>query len=225
MAFKKTPKIFASDLSNYSEIRRGLSPAVRNLTPTKKQLQSVDVDVRESFIKSLNEWRRTPQSVKARAGQNQTVFANVFTDASSDDYYSAKERVQLSTAGLKMRSMSPERAQWEIRESFNATGRLRTQAFYKAQYYLEKGTWDPELAAFDMLDAIVNDRALADYGQDTVDATVAEYLSRIHSAQLDQLQDQEAKDRYLQELIDTEGGEIRAAVYQNLLDVARVING
>ena len=38
-------KLFSQDLSNYSELRRGLSPQMRAQTMTKKELRNVSPDI------------------------------------------------------------------------------------------------------------------------------------------------------------------------------------
>ena len=64
MANVKTPKLFTSDLSNYAEIRRGLSPAMRKLTVSKTDLKKLTPDVQQSYIRQLNEWRMQGQAAK-----------------------------------------------------------------------------------------------------------------------------------------------------------------
>ena len=58
-------KTFRQDLSNYSELRRGLTPAMRAQTLTKTELKNVSPDVAIRYINALNEWRQSPQIGRA----------------------------------------------------------------------------------------------------------------------------------------------------------------
>ena len=57
MANVKTPKLFASDLSNYAEIRRGLSSTMRKLTVSKSDLKKLTPDVQQAYIRQLTRRR------------------------------------------------------------------------------------------------------------------------------------------------------------------------
>ena len=220
MANVKTPKLFASDLSNYAEIRRGLSPAMRKLTVSKTDLKQLTPDVQQSYIKQLNEWRMQGQAAKQATAHTQEGVSSALLQAAKSNYYGAKEKVVFATAGLKLKTMSPKAAEWEVKEALNAAGRLHDQAFYKAQYYLEGGTWDATKADTDMLISIIRGGTLQNYGDNVFDATVREFVRRTHG-----LIEEEMQDGFNEMLVTREAANLEASYYSDLYDIAKVITG
>lgn len=220
MANVKTPKLFASDLSNYAEIRRGLSPAMRKLTVSKTDLKQLTPDVQQSYIKQLNEWRMQGQAAKQATAHTQEGVSSALLQAAKSNYYGAKEKVVFATAGLKLKTMSPKAAEWEVKEALNAAGRLHDQAFYKAQYYLEGGTWDATKADTDMLISIIRGGTLQNYGDNVFDATVREFVRRTHG-----LSEEEMQDGFNEMLVTREAANLEASYYSDLYDIAKVITG
>lgn len=220
MANVKIPKLFASDLSNYAEIRRGLSPAMRKLTVSKTDLKKLTPDVQQSYIKQLNEWRMQGQAAKQASAHTQEGVSSALLQAAKSNYYGAKEKVVFATAGLKLKTMSPKAAEWEVKEALNAAGRLHDQAFYKAQYYLEGGTWDATKADTDMLISIIRGGTLQNYGDNVFDATVREFVRRTHG-----LSEEEMQDGFNEMLVTREAANLEASYYSDLYDIAKVITG
>lgn len=152
-------KLFGQDLSNYAELRRGLSPAMRQQTLTKKQLRDVSPDTVISYINALNEWRQSPQREKIVRGQATEIstLEGIFMRALRSDYYSPDEQAILAAANLKMKSMSQQQARMEIRENLNVIDRARGGDWYTptdywaTKFYMEHGEWDPTLASNNML--------------------------------------------------------------------------
>ena len=220
MANVKTPKLFASDLSNYAEIRRGLSPAMRKLTVSKTDLNKLTPDVQQSYIRQLNEWRLQGQAAKQASAHTQEGVSSALLQAGQSDYYGAKDKVKekvvFATAGLKLKTMKPKSADWEVKEALSVVNRLHDQAFYKAQYFLDNGTWDAKKAETDMLISIIRGGTLQNYGESIFNATVREYLMRIHGLQESDLTD---------EMVEEASADIEASYYTDLYDIARVITG
>ena len=216
MANVKTPKLFTSDLSNYAEIRRGLSPAMRKLTVSKTDLKKLTPDVQQSYIRQLNEWRLQGQAAKQATAHTQEGVSSALLEAAKSNYYGTKEKVVFATAGLKLKTMKPKAADWEVKEALNAANRLHDQAFYKAQYFLDKGTWDEKKAETDMLISIIRGGTLKSYGDSIFDATVREYLERIHGLNSGEITD---------EMVEDARSDMEASYYSDLYDIARVITG
>lgn len=224
MANVKTPKLFASDLSNYAEIRRGLSPAMRKLTVSKTDLKKLTPDVQQSYIRQLNEWRLQGQAAKQASAHTQDGVSSALLEAGQSDYYGAKDKVKekvvFATAGLKLKTIQPKVADWEVKEALNAVGRLHDQAFYKAQYFLDKGTWDEKKAETDMLISIIRGGTLKKYGESIFDATVREYVRRTYG-----LSEEEMQDGFNEMLVTREAANVESSYYSDLYDIARVITG
>lgn len=220
MANVKTPKLFASDLSNYAEIRRGLSPAMRQLTVSKTDLKKLTPDVQQSYIRQLNEWRMQGQAAKQASAHTQEGVSGALLEAAKSNYYGAKEKVVFATAGLKLKTMQPKAADWEIKEALNAVGRLHDQAFYKAQYFLDKGTWDEKKAETDMLISIIRGGTLKKYGESIFDATVREYVRRTYG-----FSEEEMQDGFNEMLVTREAANVESSYYSDLYDIAKVITG
>ena len=222
MANVKTPKLFASDLSNYAEIRRGLSPAMRQITVSKTSLKKLTPDVQQAYIKQLNEWRMQGQAAKQASAHTQEGVSSALLQAAKSNYFGDKEKAKVvfATAGLKLKTMSPKAADWEVKEALNAAGRLHDQAFYKAQYYLEGGTWDATKADSDMLISIIRGGTLQNYGDSIFDATVREFVRRTHG-----LSEEEMQDGFNEMLVTREAANLEASYYSDLYDIARIITG
>lgn len=216
MANTKTPKMFLSDLSNYTEIRRGLSPAMRKATLTKTELKSVAPDVKEQYIRQLNNWRQMGQGMKSATAHTQEGLSRVLVEAAGSKYYSPTDRAKIVTAGLKLKTMDPRAAEWEVREALNATGRLHDQAFYKAKYYLDARSWDPSQADDSMLLSIIRGGTLQSYGEDVVNATVKEYVKRMYGFTGTEAQE-------FEDLIEQESADIKASYYNDVLNIAKLI--
>ena len=218
MPYTATPKLFLPDLTNYAEIRRGLTPEMRKATPTKKELKQVDAVTREKLIHQLNDWRMMSGGEKRATAHMGDGIAKVLSDAAGSNYYSASDKVKIMTAGLKLRTMDPRQAEWEIRESLNAAGRLHNQDFYKAQYYLDDDTWDPAQATNEMLQAIITGGTLQSYGENVVTATIQEYVRRIYGFASDDV------DAF-NWAVDQARAQMQAGYYQDILNIAKVIIG
>ena len=216
MANVKTPKLFTSDLSNYAEIRRGLSPAMRKLTVSKTDLKKLTPDVQQSYIRQLNEWRLQGQSAKQATAHTQEGVSSALLEAAKSNYYGTKEKVVFATAGLKLKTMKPKAADWEVKEALNAADRLHDQAFYKAQYFLDAGKWDEKKAETDMLISIIRGGTLKSYGDSIFNATVREYLERIHGLDSGEITD---------EMVEDARSDMEASYYSDLYDIAKVITG
>ena len=216
MANVKTPKLFTSDLSNYAEIRRGLSPAMRKLTVSKTDLKKLTPDVQQSYIRQLNEWRLQGQSAKQATAHTQEGVSSALLEAAKSNYYGTKEKVVFATAGLKLKTMKPKAADWEVKEALNAADRLHDQAFYKAQYFLNAGKWDEKKAETDMLISIIRGGTLKSYGDSIFNATVREYLERIHGLDSGEITD---------EMVEDARSDMEASYYSDLYDIAKVITG
>lgn len=171
---------FAHDLSNYSQLRRGLSPAMRAQTMTKKELSQVDPDKVEAYINALNQWRTSPQLEKVTRAQEiaQSPLEQIFQSAALSDFYSAQDKAAFLTANLKLKTMTSDLAQKRIKESLNLIDRLRGADFYKAKYYLDNDTFDPELASNDMLREIVITGYIENYPE-AAEQAKAEYMKRL----------------------------------------------
>lgn len=218
MANTTQPKLFEADLSNYAEIRRGLSPAMRAATPTKTALKRVDADTRADLINVLNDWRLQGQASKKASAHTQEGVGSVLSSQAGSSYYSPSEKIKIQTAAIKLKTMDPRQAEWEIKEALNAAGRLHNQDFYKAQYYLDRGDWDVTQADDGMLTAILTGGTLPQYGDDIVDETVKEYVKRLYGFSSD---DAGAFDA----LAQSEKSEMQANYYNDILNIAKVING
>ena len=220
MANVKTPKLFASDLSNYAEIRRGLSSTMRKLTVSKSDLKKLTPDVQQAYIRQLNEWRMQGQAAKQASAHTQEGVSSALLQAGQSNYYGGKDKVKekvvFATAGLKLKTMKPKAAEWEVKEALSVANRLHDQAFYKAQYFLDAGTWDAKKAETDMLISIIRGGTLQNYGEDIFDATVREYLMRMHGLKESDLTD---------EMVEEASANIAASYYSDLYDIARVITG
>ena len=171
---------FAHDLSNYSQLRRGLSPAMRSQTLTKKELSQVSPDKVEAYIDALNQWRTSPQLEKVMRAQEiaQSPLEQIFQSAARSEFYSAQDKAAFLTANLKLKTMTAETAQKQIKESLNLIDRLRGADFYKAKYYLDNDTFDPELASNDMLREVVITGYIENYPEAAA-AAKAEYMKRL----------------------------------------------
>lgn len=220
MANVKTPKLFTSDLSNYAEIRRGLSPAMRKLTVSKTDLKKLTPDVQQAYIRQLNEWRMQGQAAKQASAHTQEGVSSALLEAAKSNYYGAKEKVVFATAGLKLKTMKPKAADWEVKEALNAVGRLHDQAFYKAQYFLDNGTWDAKKAETDMLISIIRGGTLKKYGESIFDATVREFVRRTYG-----YTEEEMQDGFNEMLVTREAANVESSYYSDLYDIAKVITG
>lgn len=184
----KEVKTFAHDLSNYSEIRRGLSPAMRAQTMTKTELRNADPDAVERYIDMLNQWRTSPQAEKAtRSAQTaQSPLEEIFSTAAASDYFTPTEKATLLTANLKVKLLTPAQAKMELKEALNAANRMTSADFYKAKYYLDEDEFDPELASDNMLYEIIM-TGYVDKFPEQAQQVKDEYMKRLQEA-LDSVQ-------------------------------------
>lgn len=215
MAYNVKPKLFLQDLSNYSEIRRGLSPAMRKATPSLKELKSVDAGMQQQIINELNEWRQSSQSQKISAAQSAKGVISALGAAAQSDYYTSPQKAQIKLAGLKLRNMDPDAAAWEVRESLSTTGRLHNQDFYKAKYYLDDDVWDPSAATDSMLYEIIYTGGILQYDEKTIMDTIKEYLKRKPGT----------TSKNLNAKANTELTNVSASFYNDILNIAKSING
>lgn len=179
----KEVSTFAHDLSNYSELRRGLSPSMRAQTMTKTELRQVSPDVVERYINQLNQWRTAPQQEKAtRAAQiAESPLEEIFATAAASKFFSPEEKATLLTANLKVKLMTPEQAKMELKESLNVANRLTSADFYKAKYYLDEDEFDPEQATDNMLYEVIMSGYIDKY-PDVAKEAKEEYLKRLQEA-------------------------------------------
>ena len=189
-------KTFSHDLSNYSQIRRGLSPAMRAQTMTKTELKQVRPDLVERYINELNRWRESPQLSKTQRGSEiiksssadkkvqkagQDPTQTIFREALKSGYYEgdSNAKAKLMTASLKLSMMSKKDARKEMMEGLNTKDRTRNQDFYKAEYYLDEGKFDPEVATTDMLREIVSSGYVDEKYPDQAAKITKEYMKRL----------------------------------------------
>ena len=181
-------KLFAADLSNYAELRRGLSPAMRAQTLAKKELRAARPDMVISYINSLNQWRQSPQRQKIVKGQDNEVtrLENIFAQVLKTNLFGGNDKVAIAAANLKMKSMSTADARTEIREALNAVDRMHMSDWYKPQdywtsdYYMQNEKWDPAQASDSML-RLALEFDLVGYYPQYEDATYEEYRRRLNT--------------------------------------------
>lgn len=228
MKMAKSIRLFAGDLSNYNDIRKGLTSKMRDQIPSRAQLMQATPDVRQNMIDTLNEWRQLSQKEKVafqeRAG---TDYVKMYSDQSKNLYFTESERVEFATASLRLRMMSPDQAEWEMKESLNAVDRKHSREFYKAMSYVEADEFDENQASDEMLSEIIKDggMSLETKGKDgktishkdVFERALKEYLDRKYGA----LQISRAKksEMYWEEYADK-----MASYHQDLLAAARLIN-
>jgi len=225
----KSIRLFASDLSNYNDIRKGLTSKMRDQIPTRAQLMKATPDVRQNMIDTLNEWRQLSQKEKVkfqeRAG---TDYVKVYKEESEDLYFTESERVEFATASLKLRMMTPDQAEWEMKESLNAVDRKHTKDFYKAMSYIEDDIFDEAQASDEMLSEIIKDGGMSletksKDGKKTIshkdifERALKEYLDRKYGAM--NMSRVKKSEMYWEEYADK-----MASYHQDLLSAARLIN-
>lgn len=220
MAKPVASKIFNKDLSNYAEIRRGLTPEWRKLTPTKKQLQSISPDVKDAFIQSLNDWRALSIKDKTAHAKALGSKASLFFQTGASKYLSTSERVEVLTAGLKLRAERPDLAKWDLREAVNMVDRTHGHDWYVAHQYLDddkdgqQEDFNPEQATDSMLVELLEDPQGLD--ENTFDSIMKEYFKRTFpNATPDEIEQMVAEQR----------PGLMAGYYGDLLIAARTING
>ena len=179
-------KLFAQDLSNYAQLRRGLSTAMRAQTLTKTELKNVSPDVAIRYINALNEWRQSPQREKIVRGQSSDItrLEGIFEKARQSNFFGPNDRAKLAAANLTIKTMNQEQARWEIREALNAVDRVHGSAWYTPadywanDFYMSHGEWDPSRASDSMLRVAIQYDLLADYPEYD-EATKEEYRQRL----------------------------------------------
>lgn len=173
-------KQFTADLSNYSELRRGLSKDMRAQTMSKTELKGADQSAVNRYIEELNRWRGMGQAAKkSRASKGGSYpVEQLFQAAVRSGYYTGTDKAIVSAANLKLKTMTPDQARMELMENLNVLDRTRNQDFYKAKGYIEDGEWDPEEASDDMLREVVSSGFINQY-PDIAQATVDEYIRRL----------------------------------------------
>ena len=178
--------LFKKDLSNYSQLRRGLSPAMRAETLTKEELLQASPEVVGAYIEALNAWRERGQAFKKERARDMKGMEEIFKRAGGNaKYYSINERVKIATANLRLKSLPKNAARFTLQQALNQVDRAHSGAwytpieFYKAKYYLDSGAWDPSSATDGMLRSVVMTGAIENYDDDTINKSVDEYMSRI----------------------------------------------
>ena len=135
----------------------GFLPATAKTKENKLRAMLVD-KVAKFMIDTLNEWRQLSQKEKVafqeRAG---TDYVKVYSEQSKNLYFTESERVEFATASLKLRMMTPDQAEWEMKESLNAVDRKHSREFYKAMSYVEDDEFDENQASDEMLSEIIKD--------------------------------------------------------------------
>lgn len=194
---------FSYDLTNYSELRRGLSPAMRAQTMSKTELRKVDPDVAKRYIDALNKWRTSPQKEKSARAHEITRLEQIFAKAGTDQSYTGNERAELLTANLTIKTMPQDRARMEIRENLNLLDRAggdwyKGSDYWTDIYYMDKSEWDPVKASDNMLRVAVLYITPHEYTQ-YQDATEEEYRKRL-GAEADQMIASE-KQQYRRDLL------------------------
>lgn len=179
-------QLFKRDLSNYSQLRRGLSPSMRAETLTKEELLQASPDLVAAYIEALNAWRERGQAFKKERARNMKGVEELFKRAGGNvKYYSANERVKIATANLRLKAMTKNASRFAIQEALNQVDRAHAGAwytpteFYKAKYYLDNGTWDPGESSDEMLRSVVMTGAIEKFDDDIINKTVDEYMVRI----------------------------------------------
>lgn len=183
----KAVKQFTSDLSNYAELRRGLSKDMRSQTVSKTDLKASDTYAVDRYIEELNRWRSQSQASKtARASRSGSApVERLFREALRSGYFAGSDKTVIAAANIKLKTMTKEQAQLELMEDLNTLDRTRNQDFYKAQGYIEDGVWDPEEASDDMLRSVVASGFIDQY-PDIAEATINEYIKRLGDAGAEQ---------------------------------------
>lgn len=180
---------FAQDLSNYSQLRRGLSQSMRNQTLTKTELMKIKPEARTVYINQLNAWRERGQAFKTGRAQEVQGTERIFEKALQSGFFTAEEKAALATANLRIKSVNEQTARFMIGESLNVVERSGgtswkgsgTEDYYKAKYYLDQGSWDPTMASDNMLREIIFSGKIDDYPSQSEEA-VKEYMDRLGNA-------------------------------------------
>lgn len=202
-------KTFASDLSNYSELRRGLSPVMRGHTLTKTELLKADAGTRERYIDALNQWRQLGQSEKKsigrqmKTGEYRRPIESIFDKALKTGYFSPAEAARIETAKLEILVRDPEEVEARLRESLNARDRLHGKDWYAAKYFMDEDEFDPEKATDDMLRDIIAESLTDDVSNVRSVDIINEYLRRMGTTDLETAYQgyTNEKARYMQDIL------------------------
>lgn len=180
-------KQFTHDLTNYSELRRGLSPAMRAQTMSKTELRDVDARITDKYIEELNRWRGMSQAQKAGRAQasGSSPIEQLFNQAVKSGYFTGTDKATLMTANIKLKTMTKEQAKMELSEDLNVLDRTRSSDFYKAAGYLEDDNFDPQAATDDMLREIVVSGYIQNY-PDISQSVIDEYIRRLGAGGADE---------------------------------------
>jgi len=181
-------KQFSEDLTNYSEIRRGLSARMREQTLSKTELVKIQKGSEQGekatakYIETLNLWRTASQAQKAgraQAGGTEPV-EKLFNEVLKSGYVDGADKAIIMAANLKLKTMSKSQAKTELMEALNTHDRTRSSDFYKAVGYLEDDNFDPDLATDSMLREIVVSGFLENSKySDQAERLIAEYVRRL----------------------------------------------
>lgn len=182
----KTVKLFEQDLSNYAQIRRGLSPAMRERTLTKTELKGKSADFVKNYIDQLNRWRSGTQSQKiryARAQKSEKKGVEAMLQKVLDEgYFDGEEEAQIRRALQQMEMSDKKTKEAALKNSFDLLSRTKNGAFYsesksywKAKKYVDDKSWDASKASDDMLRAVI---ASYDLGSDAISSAASELLNR-----------------------------------------------
>lgn len=179
-------KLFEQDLSNYAQIRRGLSPAMRERTLTKTELKKKSSAFVQRYIEQLNAWRTSSQATKIRYAKAQkkpkTGLEKMLQKIIDDGYFEGEEEAQIRRAMMRLEMADEKSKAAAIKNSFDLLSRTKNGAFYtesksywKAKKYVDDKSWDASKATDDMLRAVMSSYDLDD---DTIATAATELLTR-----------------------------------------------
>ena len=207
-------KGFTEDLSNYAELRRGLSKTMREQTLGVKELRKASAATQKQYIDILNQWRQQSQVMKKERATIENPVEELFRKAAeTDKFYTEDERAKLAAANIKLKTMGADQVKMELLEALDNADRKRNQDFYQVVWFLSKDMFEPGKATDEMLRQIIMSGTIEEYpGQK--DEIIAEYMSRLGSASVP---DQAATE--------TQYASERNAYRQDLLAIAVQILG
>ena len=167
------------NLQQYGTLRRGLSSLMRAQTVGAQTLRSATAETQQKYLAALNKWRSMGQAEKAAKARSENPVEDIFRQAMKSDYFTGEEKTIIATAGLKLKTMDREQAIQELLEGLNARDRKRSSDFYKAEYYLDEGDFDPLAASDDMLREVISSGFIDGYDKDTAERAKLEYIRRM----------------------------------------------
>lgn len=179
-------KLFEQDLSNYAQIRRGLSPTMRERTLTKTELKGKSADFVKSYIDQLNAWRTSSQAQKVRYAKAQRKekkgLEAMLQKVLDEGYFDGEEEAQIRRALMRMEMADEKTKAKAVKNSFDLMSRTRNGAFYNTpqsywtvKKYVDDKNWDPRLSSDDMLRAAI---ASYDFPPEVVEEAAQELMTR-----------------------------------------------